>query len=338
MTKRAGTGDPRPDPLDRISPAVAVEDRVTVRYRLEDGSATDVVGWITDLNSTQVQVRSSRSGDRTAVPRRRIILAKRVPPAMGGPPPSRTPAAELEQIAATGWAADFAPLGDWTMRTAAGFTARANSCLAAGDPGIDIPAAARIVSEHYAGLGLEPMAQVVRDSPEEGRLEELGWRRTRSTAVVLAAPVGRLINDRPRNRSVIISDELSTVWWQAFQRYRPAPEIARRILVGTAPVGLAHLTQDPPDEQDRYAVAIGRGHVHAGWLGLTAVWTDPAHRRRGSAATIMRELGHWGARHGARNAYVQVDSCNDTALRIYERMGFAIHHSYCYLTAPRQPE
>jgi hypothetical protein len=64
------------------------DDRVTVRHRLADGSATDVVGWITAIDAERIEILSPI--DRiTTVERNRIILARRVPPAMGGRPPSR---------------------------------------------------------------------------------------------------------------------------------------------------------------------------------------------------------------------------------------------------------
>jgi hypothetical protein len=41
----------------------------------------------------------------------------------------------LERRALPGWLALHEPLGEWTLRAAGGFTGRANSCLAVGDPG-----------------------------------------------------------------------------------------------------------------------------------------------------------------------------------------------------------
>lgn len=323
----------QPDPLANITPPVAVEDRVTVRYRLDDGSATDVVGWITELDNAQVQVLASRSGQPTRVSRARIIIAKRVPPAMGGPAPARTSAAELEQIATYGWVADSESLGEWTIRTGDGFTARANSCLAVGDPGVSMPAAAEIVCTHYTSRDLEPLMHVIADSSQDQHLSALGWRETRESATVLAIPLTRLLDRHPRHPGVTISDQLSDRWWRAFQQYRSAPDAARRILTGIAPVGFAQIAADDSTE-DTDVLAIGRGQVNSGWLGLTALWTSPAHRRRGLATMIMQELGHWAARRQARNVYLQVSRTNQSAIAAYQQMGFAIHHDYRYLAPP----
>jgi ribosomal protein S18 acetylase RimI-like enzyme len=340
MPNRSLPDDLPADALQRLYPPAAVDDRVTVRYRLDDGSASDVVGWITRLNGRQVWVQSSRSGRETTVARARIILARRIPPAMGGPPPSRTSAAELEQIAKNSWMADAQQLGEWTLRTGDGFTSRANSCLAVGDPGVDMPAAATAICRHYATRQLRPRAQVIRDSPEETGLMRLGWQpESDGSSIMLAIGLVRLIDDHPRDRSVVISEELAPPWWQAFQRYESAPDVARRMLIDVPPVGLAHVNAardtSAATDSDK-VVAIGRGQVSNGWLGLTTFWTDPGYRQRGLAAAIMRELGHWAARLQTRNAYLQVGSANRAAVTAYQRIGFTVHHHYRYLVPPAE--
>ena len=62
---------------------------------------------------------------------------------------------DLEQRAALGWRAPQEDrLGDWVLRAAGGFTGRANSALAAGDPG-------------------RPLDRVAPDGPDAGRLSRL---------------------------------------------------------------------------------------------------------------------------------------------------------------------
>ncbi len=84
-------------------------------------------------------------------------------------------------------------------------------------------------------------------------------------------------------------------------------------------------------------VAIARGHLSGPWLGLASIWTDPEHRRRGLATAMMRALGHWAARRGARYGYLQVAAQNTGAVAAYERLGFRRHHAYRYLTPSQGP-
>jgi RimJ/RimL family protein N-acetyltransferase len=315
------------DPLEKIHPPARIDDRVTIRYRLDDGSATDVVGWITRLGAEQVEVFSP-GGRHTLVDRGSIILARRVPPARGGRPPERWTADELETAAAPGWIADHEPLGAWLLRSGNGFTGRANSCLAVGDPGVPYHRAAKIIVDFYTGLGLPPRVQTVTGGPVDRALRDLGWVETYVATTVMTSTLAGLLGDHPRNPQVKINSELTEDWWQSYLQYREVGDhqVARRILGGPQPVGLAEIRDDD------VIVSLGRGQVSDEWLGLAGLWTRPDHRRRGLATMIMIELGHWAARLGARNVYLQVDQQNAGAIAAYASLGFVRHHDYCYLS------
>ncbi|SDS20051.1 GNAT family N-acetyltransferase [Microlunatus soli] len=348
------------DPISAVTPDLGIDDRVTVRHRLDDGSATDVVGWVVELDDDRIRVQPPSPGadaEPVTVARRRIILAKRVPPAMGGRPPHRVSAEELQLAALPGWIADSEPLADWTLRYGNGFTGRANSCLAVGDPGIPYAEAAGLIVERYAAAGLEPMAQVITDSEPDLRLRELGWRPTYVETTVMAHTLNGLLESQLHNGSdasahasadrVRIDTELTEDWWQGYLKYRPIPDhpTARRILINNPPVGLASVRPGPAaaagsgsSEASRTEaiVALGRGQVTRDWLGIAGLWTDPDHRRQGLATMIIRALARWAARRGARNAYLQVATENVGAVAAYQRLGFTRHHDYCYLAPPSE--
>ena len=320
------------DPLAQLAPPVRIDDRVTIRYRLDDGSATDVVGWLTALRPDVVDIVSP--GDRrTSVARERIILARHVPPARGGRAPQRWTPDELERATAVGWIADHEPLGDWLLRSGNGFTGRANSCLALGDPGLPYEQAITIIIDFYTGLGLEPRVQTVAGGPVEQRLRDLGWVDTYVRTTVMTQTLSGLIGDHRRNPEVEIDSTLTEDWWQAYLNYRPVNdhEVGRRILSGPPPVGLAAI------RADGVIVSLGRGQVSNEWLGVAGLWTAPDHRRQGLATMIMIELGHWSARLGARNAYLQVETTNSGAIAAYESLGFVRHHDYLYLKPGATP-
>lgn len=76
---------------------------------------------------------------------------------------------DLEEVAADGWrGTEEESLGGWRLRAAGGFTGRANSALAVGDPGLPLPAAAAAVHRWYAARELPTMISVAYPSGRNG--------------------------------------------------------------------------------------------------------------------------------------------------------------------------
>ena len=312
----------------------ALGRRWVIRYRLPDGSATDVIGWVDGLTADEVCLSEAGAGEVGGVrriARSAIIAARTAPPAAGGPDPLRTPADELERHTLRGWLAAWEPLGEWTLRSAGGFSGRANSCHAVGDPGRPVTAAAARIIAYAAEHEISPRAAAVHGSAPDRALRELGWTETYEPTDVLVARLTALLAPAARPAAAEVSARLKPEWWDAYQQSRPNqadPVVIRRILDGQPPRAFASV------EWGGRAVAIARGHLSDDWLGLAAVWTHPEHRRRGLATEMTRALGHWAARRGARNVYLQVASANADALAAYGRLGFVRHHSYRYLRPP----
>ena len=303
-------------------------ERWVIRHRLPDGSATDVVGWLIARDASTVEIAVSPA-DVRHLDVATVIVARRAPAAAGGPDPQRTSAADLERIALPGWLGEHEPLGEWTLRYAGGFTGRANSCLAVGDPGVSYPQAAARIRSYAAERGIVPRAQVVRGSAEEHGLRGLGWEPAYVPTAVLAARLADLLRSTTPDPRVDVSDRLSDDWLAGYRESRSDPVEDRwlRMIVDGRPPRAFAAAGDP----SAGLIAIGRGHLERGWLGVAAVWTRPEHRRRGWGAAVVFALGHRAARNGARYVYLQVAESNTTALRAYERLGLRPHHSYGYL-------
>jgi RimJ/RimL family protein N-acetyltransferase len=83
---------------------------------------------------------------------------------------------------------------------------------------------------------------------------------------------------------------------------------------------------------------VGRAAVTAApdgtrWVGLSAVHVVEDARRRGLARELCGALLAWGGDQGATRAYVQVLADNAAATRLYESMGFTVHHRSRYVDA-----
>jgi GNAT superfamily N-acetyltransferase len=310
-------------------------ERWVVRVRQTDGSASDVVGWVVGveddvatLDGPTDPASPHAQAPRWRVPLADVVVARRAPPARGGPDPGRTPADVLERLGVEAWAVELEPLGEWTLRAGSGFTGRANSCLAVGDPGLPVAEAAAAVEAYAARHGIAPMASVVTGGTADLALRAVGWTETYVATDVLATRLADLLVYGPTDPRVEVSEELTPEWRATYDEYRLSdvdPAVVTRLLDGRRPRAFAAV------EVDGVVVAVARGHLADGWLGVAGVWTRPEHRRQGLGTAVVLGLAGWAARRGARWCYLQVETENAVAHAAYARLGFVQHHRYHYL-------
>jgi N-acetylglutamate synthase len=243
--------------------------------------------------------------------------------------------AELETAAAKGWRApEEAPLGGWLLRAAEGFTGRANSALAVGDPGLPLADALTGVCGWYAARGLPPMVAVPHplgrpdDSDVDRFLGRRGWGVRPGPAVVMTAAAAEVARGG-RGTDVQLRPEPDQAWLDHYHGYRrQLPPVARRLLLSAPFQAFASIRRDGG------TVAIGRVAVADGWGGLSAVAVHPAHRRAGLATAITVALAGAAAGRGAARLYLQVEEDNAGAMALYAGCGFTSHHRYHYRIAP----
>ncbi|MBT2546185.1 GNAT family N-acetyltransferase [Streptomyces sp. ISL-44] len=315
----------------RITPA-DVGKRVSVR-RVERGSSgapayTDAVGVLTSWDEGVLTI-TQKNGKSVRIAESSLVAGKVVPPA---PARRRGPAAsfeELSRVTARSWQPlESEPLGEWTLRAAAGFTRRANSVLPLGDPGIPLDDALARVTSWYAQRGLPAYVQAATGAvgTQElliAELERRGWAAEVSADVRIGAlaPVGDV--DAPAAEAVRLTRTPDEAWLGRYGKVRD-PEVARRMLVEGPSVWFAAL----PGGR-----AIGRCVVDGRWAGFAAVTVDPAHRREGLATAVMAALARRALEEGASAAWLQVETDNPTARALYDGLGFATHHSYHHYRA-----
>lgn len=252
-----------------------------------------------------------------------------------GAPRGPVTIAELEAVAARGWRApEEAALGGWLLRAAGGFTGRANSALAVGDPGLPLADAITAVCGWYAARGLPPMIAVPHplgrpgDCPVDRFLSQRGWGIRPGPAVVMTTATAGVVRSGPA-AAAELRPEPDQAWLDLYHGYRKElPPVARRLLLSAPFQAFASIRRDGG------TVAIGRVAVAAGWGGLSAVAVHPAYRRAGLAAAITAALAEVAAGRGAPRLYLQVEEDNTAARALYARCGFTAHHGYHYRTVP----
>jgi GNAT superfamily N-acetyltransferase len=182
------------------------------------------------------------------------------------------------------------------------------------------------VARWYATRSLPARAHVHPDGPEAAYFEEAGWSVYEPTLLLLAsvAKVLRTLGpsqvSEPRHDAVI--DE---AWLASDERAARYGEPARAVLEA------GEVTFVTVRDEHGAVLARGRGAFHGDWVGVSALWTDPAHRGTGLGSAVLAALLEWGAERGATTTYLQVVESNDHARRLYEARGYAVHHRYAYL-------
>ena len=243
---------------------------------------------------------------------------------------------ELERVAAEGWRpTEQAPLGSWTLRAAEGFTRRANSALALGDPGMPLPLAIEHVRQWYRARDLPAMVALAfpLGRPElnavDRLLAERGWS-VRSGATVMTARPGMAASVTDTAISVDVVAEPDDAFL-ALYRYRGGvpPPVSRRLLI-SAPWQAFASARTAAGQ----TVAVGRVAAARGWAGLTAIAVHHDYRRRGLGRLVSTALAAEAAEHGADGLYLQVEDDNDAARALYRGIGFTDHHGYHYRVEP----
>jgi len=248
---------------------------------------------------------------------------------------------DIERAAALHWQPpDTERLGEWLLRAAAGFTGRANSALAAGDPGRPLPEAVAAVEAWYRRRALPPMIAVpgvllpgAPPHPVEKHLAERKWLLRPDPALVMVADVKDVTGAPLAPGTDFRLDPEPDAAWLGLYRYRgeQLPPMARTLLM-SAPwqaFGSIHSGGRP--------VAVGRISIAAGWAMITAVEVSPSARRQGLGAAITHALTAAAARQGVRRIMLQVVEDNAPARALYTRCGFTYTHRYHYRIAPPRP-
>jgi N-acetylglutamate synthase len=296
---------------------------------------TDLLGTMESWTPPTTTVRAE-DGSLTEIALADIVSGKPVPPRPS--PRLRVDPEQACRLSNASWpAVHTEPVGDWLLRASGGFSARANSVMAVGDPGLPFAEAVERATAFYAAHGLPAWAQVVVGTGTGERFEDAGWVTARpgeadshlqlASVAQAARALRRLLPPDPP--SVTVAATASAGWLAHDARALAHRDDARAVLEGPPEVAFVSV------ERDGAVVATGRvarsPAVGPDWAGITDVWVSPDHRRRGLGLVVLGELLGWSAERGASTAYLQVRGDNAPGLALYDALGFRTHHTYRYL-------
>lgn len=328
-----------PDPADGLRAGM----RAVVRRRIEHG-VTDALGDVEAIDAETISIRTLRG--LVVIPRAVIVAAKEVPPrsTRRGAPHLAISIDDLERIMVDGWQPlERAELGGWLLRAAAGFSGRANSVLPLGNPGVTLSEAVDRCESWYDERGLRrlfslfgPAGFATDDDPLGRELIGRGYQPFNNTIVLTAAvaPLQRETLNSSGGR-VLLESGPSQPWWDrwttwdtrlgAVDEASVVPSVARTVMTSSPDQLFASL------ERDGSVVGVARVAFANAWAGVSALHVAHDHRRSGIAVQLMGSLADASRARGIRSMYLQVEQANSPARRLYERLGFTVHHEYRYL-------
>lgn len=295
-----------------------VGERMTVRMHEPDGGFRDILGTL----ETPTTIRK-RDGSIVSFDPDQIAIWRKVPPRVeraGKGSPLSLRINEMERAASATWpAAEQVPLGDWVLRASGKFTMRANSVLALGDPHIEMEEAIKQVVDFYQARNLIPTFHITLPIQVEldALLERKGWTEKIIVHVMVA-------DIQPRELTQVEIGEWEIANAPSDEWIRLQKDEGVRDIMERYPAIYAGLRVS--DE----LVAAGRAAVFEGWTVLTRLFVRPDFRGRGLSKDLLTLLLNESVKAGATKALLQVDSKNSTAIALYKKMGFTLHHAYKY--------
>jgi ribosomal protein S18 acetylase RimI-like enzyme len=237
---------------------------------------------------------------------------------------------QLERDCADAWPALVdQPLGQWRLRAAGGFTGRANSALALGDPGVPVARALAGTVDFARANGIRPTALVVGGAGLEAELTAADWvvetgHPGGAESMVMTGPLTGF--DAAVPAEVAVLGEPPADWWPlAVDAQRPT--LAQyRVLAGRAGLGFGTA------RHDGRVTGIVRGAVVGDLLHIARLAVAPTHRRQGLATALLAALADWARQRGATRCALQVGTHNAAAISLYAGLRCRPHHRYRYWT------
>lgn len=244
---------------------------------------------------------------------------------------------ELEECSFRAWPArEVIHLDGWVLRFADGYTRRANSANPLGPIGGDPRERIRHCETLFRERELRPVFKMT-PAARPGNLDEV----LAAEGYALEAPT------RVQTRDLAARPPLATPPMGLELLARPGDSwfdvFARWVRVGSDRHGAHRAILESIEPALRCAILHGReGPLACGLavcdgprVGLYDLVTAPEERRKGHGTRLVEGLLAWGIEEGAQVGYLQVMEENETARRLYHRLGFADAYPYWYRVRSR---
>ncbi len=299
----------------RISPS-DLGRRVSVRH-FDGSNLTDTLGilisWTNDWPEGLIKIEKKDKSIQEIISGN-IFAAKVIEPEIG--------ALDLERDSETTWVANEKEfLNDWALRFSGNKSARANSCLLDGRPEENIDETFKKIIEWYRKRN----AVAIIQSPKPGAFDQSLLRNNFKEIDVAYYMIGPA--EKNNVTEVILDSDLSDKWFEAIvgRDEEVSARVSKELLTSGSFVRFASI-----ENEDKKIIATGRISASDKQAMVTTLWVDEKYRNKGFAKKIMKALSNSVAEIGHEQIVLQVLKSYLIAVKMYESLGYKIHHEYAY--------
>lgn len=240
----------------------------------------------------------------------------------------------IEEITLNTWPAEQSVLlNGWVLRTAAGYTKRANSVnplYSAEGSLTDLTNQIKLAEQYYMAAGLKPVFKItpyIQPANLDELLADRGYTVVEPSSVRLLDLEDLATHDH--RYEVQVQESLTEEWLNVFTKLSELSienrsTLTRMLCASVLQQGYVLLYKNG------VPAACGLGVIQNGYIGLFDIITASDQRRQGMAEQLLLALLHWGKTQGATTAFLQVVQANAGASALYDKLGFKEIYPYWY--------
>lgn len=235
----------------------------------------------------------------------------------------------VEHATLATWRAEEVAVSDgWTHCASNGVSGRVNAVWPLGFTGADTDAAIRRAEAWYGARGLPCVFKITDGlcAPDDlaHRLAARGYAPGRATAIMRRTLPSNASNDAGATLSATMPEAMDEALLAAAPD--PADAAERRAIALRAPQPAAFALLPGASGSD----AIGMSAIAGAYAGIYLMRTRAEARRQGCARRVLGALLAWAHAHGAKAAFLQVETDNHAACALYLQEGFSTLAHYHY--------
>ena len=242
---------------------------------------------------------------------------------------------QLEQRSFNAWPAPRnAVAGDWLLRSAGGYTKRANSANAL-QPGATLtPQLLEQIEACYARQQLPSIFRLspLADGGVDALLQARGYRLVDPSLLMQRATQDH--DHQPAaDDKLQFESQLPAPWLQGYcaaSVHPPEQQLPHRRILESIGMRCAYASL----RREGRTLAWGLAVLERDAAGLYEVLVHPEHRGQGLGRQLVQGLLQWAAQQGATHTDLQVAAANSRARQLYESLGFATVYGYHYRVKP----